>query len=111
VLINQDPVMYRIYEAVMVYGMSYKAIIHEKVRPCYPYPGEDHLMAQFGDGIMSAIDFRTSVTRKPDPRGDRVVITLDGKVSASGRARGWLLMPSSCPTRAPMLGKNNDPQA
>lgn len=35
---------------------------------------------QFGDGIMSAIDFRTSVERKPDPKGDRVVIVMDGKV-------------------------------
>nr|XP_019005560.1 cyanate hydratase [Kwoniella mangroviensis CBS 8507]OCF69021.1 cyanate hydratase [Kwoniella mangroviensis CBS 8507] len=65
----KDPVLYRLYEALLVYGYSYKAIIQEK----------------FGDGIMSAIDFRTSVERKPDPKGDRVVITMDGKVS-------WLSM-------------------
>lgn len=49
------------------------------------------LTAQFGDGIMSAIDFRTSVVRKPDPKGDRVVITLDGKVSLtySRRVYEW----------------------
>ncbi len=47
---------------------------------------------QFGDGIMSAIDFRTSVTRKPDPKGDRVVITLDGKFlpySKVGEGGAW----------------------
>lgn len=61
---EQDPVLYRLYEVLVVYGWSYKALIQEK----------------FGDGIMSAIDFRTSLVRKPDPKGDRVVITLDGKV-------------------------------
>jgi hypothetical protein len=48
------------------------------IKPCSP--------SQFGDGIMSAIDFRTSVKRKEDPKGDRVVITLDGKVSAATKA-------------------------
>ncbi|KAK0541482.1 Cyanate hydratase [Tilletia horrida] len=53
----RDPVLYRFYEAVMVYG--------------YPM--------KFGDGIMSAIDFKGSVERVKDPKGDRVVITWNGK--------------------------------
>ncbi|GBE88544.1 Cyanase [Sparassis latifolia] len=59
----RDPVLYRLYEGVMVYGNAIKAIIHEK----------------FGDGIMSMIDCKVNVERKPDPKGDRVVLTFDGK--------------------------------
>ncbi|WOO77548.1 Cyanate hydratase [Vanrija pseudolonga] len=58
-----DPVLYRLYEVIMVHGLSIKAIIQEK----------------FQDGIMSAINFKAKVDRVPDPKGDRVVITLDGK--------------------------------
>jgi cyanate lyase len=58
-----DPTIYRFYEIVAVYGPTIKELIHE----------------EFGDGIMSAINFRLSVDRKPDPAGDRVVVTLDGK--------------------------------
>jgi cyanate lyase len=58
-----DPTMYRFYEVLLVYGPTIKELIHE----------------QFGDGIMSAINFRLDVTRVPDPAGDRVVVTLDGK--------------------------------
>src|SRR5699024_7412168 len=58
-----DPLIYRFYEMIQVYGTSMKAIIHE----------------EFGDGIMSAIDFTMDIERKPHPDGDRVVITLDGK--------------------------------
>ncbi|MBO1002447.1 cyanase [Pseudogracilibacillus auburnensis] len=58
-----DPLIYRFYEMIQVYGTSMKSIIHEK----------------FGDGIMSAIDFKMDIERKEDPNGDRVVITLDGK--------------------------------
>ncbi|KAA8977779.1 cyanase [Halospina sp. K52047b] len=58
-----DPLIYRIYEACMIYGDSVKDIIHEK----------------FGDGIMSAIDYKMYVDRVEDPKGDRVVITMDGK--------------------------------
>jgi len=58
-----DPVIYRLYEGVMVYGHPIKAVVHEK----------------FGDGIMSMIDCRVSVDRKPDPKGDRVILTFDGK--------------------------------
>lgn len=85
---KQDPVLYRLYEVLVVYGFSYKALIHEKVRrapslSCLLLTSNgtewDLADLQFGDGIMSAIDFRTSVTRKADPKGDRVVITLDGK--------------------------------
>jgi hypothetical protein len=74
---------------------SYKALIAEKaslVTPGFLASFEYPLIMviviiagppQFGDGIMSAIDFRTSVARKSDPKGDRVVITLDGKVSGT----------------------------
>ncbi|CEH12967.1 probable cyanate hydratase [Ceraceosorus bombacis] len=58
-----DPVVYRLYEALLVYGHPIKALIHEK----------------FGDGIMSAIDFTGSVEKEPNPKGDRVKITLNGK--------------------------------
>ena len=58
-----DPTIYRFYEVLQVYGPTIKELIHE----------------QFGDGIMSAINFRLEVSRVPDPAGDRVVVTLDGK--------------------------------
>ncbi|GAB2978198.1 cyanase [Amycolatopsis acidiphila] len=58
-----DPTIYRFYEVLQVYGPTIKELIHE----------------QFGDGIMSAINFRLDVRRVPDPAGDRVVVTLDGK--------------------------------
>lgn len=58
-----DPTIYRFYEVLQVYGPTIKELIHE----------------QFGDGIMSAINFRLDVQRVPDPGGDRVVVTLDGK--------------------------------
>ncbi|TFK35597.1 cyanate lyase C-terminal domain-containing protein [Crucibulum laeve] len=58
-----DPVIYRLYESVLVYGHAIKAIIHEK----------------FGDGIMSMIDCKVNIEKKPDPKGDRVVLTFDGK--------------------------------
>ncbi len=58
-----DPTVYRLYEVIQVYGPALKALIHE----------------EFGDGIMSAINFKVDVERVPDPGGDRVRITLDGK--------------------------------
>jgi cyanate lyase len=58
-----DPTIYRFYEVLQVYGPTLKELIHE----------------QCGDGIMSAINFRLNVKRVPDPAGDRVVVTLDGK--------------------------------
>jgi len=58
-----DPVIYRLHEGLLVYGYPIKAVIHEK----------------FGDGIMSLIDCRIHVERKPDPKGDRVLLTFDGK--------------------------------
>ncbi len=58
-----DPTIYRLYEVIQVYGPAFKALIHE----------------EFGDGIMSAINFRAEVERVADPAGDRVRITLDGK--------------------------------
>lgn len=61
--IPQDPLIYRLYEIVGVYGDTLKEIIHE----------------QFGDGIMSAIDFSMDVQKQEDPKGDRVVVTLNGK--------------------------------
>jgi len=61
--IPQDPVVYRLYEIVGVYGDTIKEIIHEK----------------FGDGIMSAIDFSMHIDKEENPLGDRVVITMNGK--------------------------------
>lgn len=58
-----DPLIYRFYELVMVNGLAWKALIEE----------------EFGDGIMSAIDFRMDMQREPDPAGDRVSITMSGK--------------------------------
>jgi len=58
-----DPVIYRLFEGVLVYGHAIKAVIHEK----------------FGDGIMSMIDCKIHVDKKEDPNGDRVVLTFDGK--------------------------------
>jgi len=62
-VVPTDPLIYRFYEIMQVYGMPIKAIIHEK----------------FGDGIMSAIDFTMDVEKKEDPKGDRVEITMSGK--------------------------------
>jgi len=61
--IPQDPVVYRLYEIVGVYGDTIKEIIHEK----------------FGDGIMSAIDFSMHIDKEENPAGDRVVLTMNGK--------------------------------
>lgn len=59
-----DPTIYRFYEVMQVYGTTLKALVHE----------------QFGDGIMSAINFKMDLKKVEDPEGgDRVVITLDGK--------------------------------
>lgn len=65
-----DPLIYRFYEILQVYGTTIKALIHE----------------EFGDGIMSAIDFTLDIARQEDPKGDRVVITLNGKFLPS---RKW----------------------
>lgn len=61
--VRADPTIYRFYEALGVYGPALKELIHE----------------EFGDGIMSAINFKIDVQRRQDPSGDRVVITMDGK--------------------------------
>ncbi|WP_460141618.1 cyanase [Pseudomonas sp. S2_E01] len=61
--IPQDPLIYRLYELVGVYGPTLKDVIQEK----------------FGDGIMSAIDFSMHVDKIEDPKGDRVLVTLNGK--------------------------------
>jgi cyanate lyase len=61
-----DPLIYRFYELVNVYGTTFKELIHE----------------EFGDGIMSAIDFKMDLTREPDPKGDRVKIVMSGKYLA-----------------------------
>lgn len=63
VTIPSDPLLYRFHEIMQVYGVPMKEIIHEK----------------FGDGIMSAIDFTLDVDRQEDPKGDRVVVTMNGK--------------------------------
>ncbi len=58
-----DPLIYRFYELISVYGTTFKALIHE----------------EFGDGIMSAIDFHMDLSREPNQAGDRVAITMSGK--------------------------------
>lgn len=58
-----DPLIYRFHELVQVYGTTWKDLIHE----------------EFGDGIMSAIDFDMTLERQPDQKGDRVKITMSGK--------------------------------
>jgi len=62
-VVPTDPLIYRFYEIMQVYGMPIKAVIHEK----------------FGDGIMSAIDFTLEVDKEQDPKGDRVRVTMSGK--------------------------------
>lgn len=61
--VPSDPLVYRFYEIAYVYGPSVKEVVHE----------------QFGDGIMSAIDFTLKVGKIEDPKGDRVQITMEGK--------------------------------
>jgi cyanate lyase len=58
-----DPLIYRLYDIVQGYAPTLKALINE----------------EFGEGIMSAIDFEMKVEREPDPKGDRVKITMSGK--------------------------------
>ncbi|PPT07872.1 Cyanate hydratase [Geitlerinema sp. FC II] len=62
-VIPTDPLIYRFYEIMQVYGMPIKSVVHEK----------------FGDGIMSAIDFSVEVEKVEDPKGDRVQIVMCGK--------------------------------
>jgi cyanate lyase len=62
-LVPTDPLVYRFYEIMQVYGMPMKEIIHEK----------------FGDGIMSAIDFTLDIEKEADPKGDRVKVIMNGK--------------------------------
>lgn len=62
-VVPTDPLVYRFYEIMQVYGMPIKAIIHEK----------------FGDGIMSAIDFTMTIDKEEDPKGDRVKVVMNGK--------------------------------
>jgi cyanate lyase len=74
-----DPLIYRFFELVMVNGPAWKELIQE----------------EFGDGIMSAIDFDMEMERLPDPRGDRVKMTMSGKFlpykyyGASGNLPGY----------------------
>ena len=62
-VVQADPLIYRFHELVSVYGTTWKELIHE----------------EFGDGIMSAIDFDMTLERQPDPKGDRVRIVMSGK--------------------------------
>ncbi|HYA43211.1 MAG TPA: cyanase [Syntrophobacteraceae bacterium] len=62
-VVPTDPLVYRFYEIMQVYGMPLKSVIHEK----------------FGDGIMSAIDFTLQVEKEEDPKGDRVRVIMSGK--------------------------------
>ena len=61
--VPRDPLIYRFYEIMQVYGMPMKDVIQE----------------EFGDGIMSAIDFTLTIDKEEDPKGDRVVVTYNGK--------------------------------
>ncbi len=61
--IPADPTLYRFYEALGVYGPALRLLLHE----------------EFGDGIMSAINFKAGIRRIPDPEGDRVEVTFNGK--------------------------------
>src|ERR1700693_917109 len=65
-VVPPDPLIYRFYELFSVYGTTFKELIHE----------------EFGDGIMSAIDFKMDMTRLADPNGDRVQIVMSGKYLA-----------------------------
>ncbi|MGE5157164.1 MAG: cyanase [Gemmatimonas sp.] len=62
-VVPTDPLVYRFYEILQVYGMPLKAVIQEK----------------FGDGIMSAIDFTMDIEKETDPKGDRVRLVMSGK--------------------------------
>jgi cyanate lyase len=62
-IVPTDPLIYRFYEIMQVYGMPLKSVIHDK----------------FGDGIMSAIDFTLNVEKEEDPKGDRVKVIMSGK--------------------------------
>ncbi len=62
-VVPTDPLIYRFYEIMQVYGMPIKDVIQEK----------------FGDGIMSAIDFTMDIEKVEDPKGDRVKLTMNGK--------------------------------
>jgi cyanate lyase len=62
-IVPTDPLVYRFYEIMQVYGMPMKDVIQEK----------------FGDGIMSAIDFTLNIEKVEDPKGDRVKVTMNGK--------------------------------
>ncbi|NMG06450.1 cyanase [Brasilonema sp. UFV-L1] len=62
-VVPTDPLIYRFYEIMQVYGMPIKTVIHEK----------------FGDGIMSAIDFTLNIQKEEDPKGDRVKVIMSGK--------------------------------
>ncbi len=62
-IVPTDPLIYRFYEIMQVYGYPMKDIIQEK----------------FGDGIMSAIDFTLDIEKVEDPKGDRVKVTMNGK--------------------------------
>ena len=68
--IPTDPLIYRLFEIASVYGTTVKELIHE----------------EFGDGIMSAIDFTLDLSREVDPKGDRVKIVLSGKFLRTGRS-------------------------
>lgn len=61
--IPTDPLIYRLYEIMVVYGAAMKDVIQE----------------MFGDGIMSAIDFKLEIRKEEDPKGDRVIVTMNGK--------------------------------
>src|SRR5690606_779948 len=76
-----DPLIYRWYEIVSVYGTTIKALIHE----------------EFGDGIMSAIDFSMDIQREPEPKGERGKVVLSGKLPPSGSSDRRAPYPAPAP--------------
>ena len=94
-----DPLIYRWYEIVSVYGTTIKELIHE----------------EFGDGIMSAIDFSMDIQREPDPKGDRVNVVLSGKflpyksllIVSSAEVRGVSLRRPQAEQRDPACRSTN----
>ncbi|TFY61729.1 hypothetical protein EVG20_g6949 [Dentipellis fragilis] len=74
----KDPLIYRLFEGISVYGYPIKSVIHEKVgRLSSTFGSIAEIDLQFGDGIMSMINCVVTVQKKPDPAGDRVLLTFE----------------------------------
>ena len=99
-----DPLIYRFYELVNVYGTTIKELIHE----------------EFGDGIMSAIDFKMDIEREPHDKGDRVLDHDVGQVPAlqdlltghagAGFRKRWMAWTTTEPSPTPEATRLTDPE-